>query len=449
MMPSKDIEKESELKQSEKLYSWSQTDDQITISFQVQKSFKPRDANIDIQKDTINVQLKNEDSPRIKGRLFTSIDRFDSMWQVETESKTNKRVVTIHIEKGNTIPWPIVIRSGVKGENDIEGMDHQSQYLCGSFYQAEVGDYEKAFKYFESAANLGNISAQMKLAAFYELGKNESQSIIVDQDPKKAIYWHKKAAEADNPEACYIVGTAYQQGTHFLEKSYSDALSWFDRCLTANPDLAEISNNIYVATCFQIGLMKLEGGFGIEEDSEGAIKYWKMSAFYKHAQSLYNLGVLYLNNIGKDHNIVKAIRLINEAITIDSTLEVPAQLQQLSAEQLEQVTSAVQNNFNENPDLEKELSLENILNIHPEDEVKRGGKQDKPESTTKNQKDITTTSTNNTEQTKLKRKKKRSSKHHHSHHSTSNSNKLIMATGLVTLAGISAFVVYRILKRKT
>ncbi|ORX86970.1 HCP-like protein [Anaeromyces robustus] len=449
-MPSKsdEIIEEEPLKPSEKLYSWSQTDDQITISFQVLKSFKARDATIDIRKDSIIVQIHNEDTPRIKGRLFTSIDKYESMWQVETESKTKKRIVTIHIEKLNTIPWPLVIRSGLGGENDIEGMDHQSQYLCGSFYQSEVGDYQKAFKYFESAANLGNTSAQMKLAAFYELGKKESQSIIVDQDLKKAIYWHTKAAEADNPEACYIVGTAYQQGTHFLEKSYSTALKWLERCLESTPDLAEVANNIYVATCFQIGLMKLEGGYGIEEDSEGAIKYWKMSAYYKHSQSLYNLGVLYLNKIGKDHNIVKAIRLIQEAIALDSTLDIPAQLQQLTPEQLEQVNAMVESNLKENPDLGDKLSLESMLTPPPSAQTTL--KNRKPSNEGKDQ--DTTSGKSSPDQTKVRRKKKKSTKRHHnsSSQSTLNStnNKLIMATGLLTLAGISAFVMYRVFKNK-
>jgi len=452
MMPVKSEEfLEEPLKPAEKLYSWSQTDDQITISFQVLKSFKARDATIDIRKDSILVQIHNEDTPRIKGRLFTSIDKFDSMWQVETESKTNKRIVTIHIEKQNTIPWPLVIRSGMGGENDIEGMDHQSQYLCGSFYQSEVGDYQRAFKYFENAAKVGNTAAQMKLAAFYELGRKESQSIIVDQDLKKAIYWHTKAAEADNPEACYIVGTAYQQGTHFLEKSYSTALKWLQRCLESTPDLAETANNIYVATCFQIGLMKLEGGYGIEEDSEEAIKYWKMSAYYKHSQSLYNLGVLYLNKIGKDHNIVKAIRLIQEAIAIDSTLDIPAQLQQLTPEQLEQVNAMVESNLKENPDLGDKLSIESMLTPPPsaqsstvDDNVKQSPKQIKDKDTT------STTKKSPDSETKVKRKKKKSGKRHHSSQSTLNTtnNKLIMATGMLTLAGISAFVMYRVFKNR-
>jgi len=448
MMPSKSEEIiEEPLKPSEKLYSWSQTDDQLTISFQVLKSFKARDATIDIRKDSILVQIHNEDSPRIKGRLFTSIDKYDSMWQVENESRTNKRVVTIHIEKQNTIPWPLVIRSGMGGEDDIEGMDHQSQYLCGSFYQSEVGDYQKAFKYFETAANLGNTAAQMKLAAFYELGRKESQSIIVDQDLKKAIYWHTKAAEADNPEACYIVGTAYQQGTHYLEKSYATALKWLERCLESTPDLAETANNIYVATCFQIGLMKLEGGYGIEEDSEGAIKYWKMSAYYKHSQSLYNLGVLYLNKIGKDHNIVKAIRLIQEAISIDSTLDIPAQLQQLTPEQLEQVNAMVESNIKENPDLSDNFSLESMLTPPPTSHSSLKSKQSSQNQNqdTKNDKKVTDS------ETKIKRKKKKKSgKHHHSSQSTLNStnNKLIIATGVLTLAGISAFVMYRMFRNR-
>lgn len=447
-MPSKSEEIiEEQLKPAEKLYSWSQTDDQVTISFQVLKSFKARDATIDIRKDSILVQIHNEDTPRIKGRLFTTIDKYDSMWQVETESRTNKRIVTIHIEKQNTIPWPLVIRSGMGGEDDIEGMDHQSQYLCGSFYQSEVGDYQKAFKYFETAANLGNTAAQMKLAAFYELGRKESQSIIVDQDLKKAIYWHTKAAEADNPEACYIVGTAYQQGTHYLEKSYSTALKWLERCLESTPDLAETANNIYVATCFQIGLMKLEGGYGIEEDSEGAIKYWKMSAYYKHSQSLYNLGVLYLNKIGKDHNIVKAIRLIQEAIAIDSTLDIPAQLQHLTPEQLEQVNAMVESNLKENPDLGDKLSLESMLTPPPSSHTslrnRNSSSQSLDQDTTNNKKSTDS-------ETKTKRKKKKSGKRHHSSQSTLNStnNKLIIATGVLTLAGISAFIMYRVMKNR-
>jgi len=448
MMPSKsdEIYEEEPLKPVEKLYNWSQTDDQVTISFQVLKSFKARDATIDIKKDSVYVKIHNEDAPRIMGRLFTSIDKYDSMWQVETESRTNKRIVTIHIEKQNTVPWPILIRSGMNGDDDIEGMDPQSQYLCGSFYQSEVGDYQKAFKYFESAANLGNTSAQMKLAAFYELGRKESQSIIVDQDLTKAIYWHTKAAEADNPEACYIVGTAYQQGTHSLEKSYSTALKWLERCLESTPDLAETANNIYVATCFQIGLMKLEGGYGIEEDSEGAIKYWKMSAYYHHSQSLYNLGVLYLNKIGKDHNIVKAIRLIQEAINIDPTLDVPAQLQQLTPEQLEQINAMVETNLKENPEYDEKNSLESILTPPPSVQSLKNRKSSRQSS----EKDITTDRKSSESDTKIKRKKKKSPKRRHSSQPTLNStnNKLILATGMLTLAGITGFIMYRFLKNK-
>jgi len=301
------------------------------------------------------------------------------------------------------------------------------------------------FKYIEICANLGNTAAQMKLAAFYELGRKESQSIIVDQDLKKAIYWHTKAAEADNPEACYIVGTAYQQGTHFLEKSYSTALKWLERCLESTPDLAETANNIYVATCFQIGLMKLEGGYGIKEDSEEAIKYWKMSAYYKHSQSLYNLGVLYLNKIGKDHNIVKAIRLIQEAIALDSTLDIPAQLQQLTPEQLEQVNAMVESNLKENPDLGDKLSLESMLTPPPSHSSVRNRKPSKQsdEDTISDKKSVDS-------ETKVKRKKKKSSKRHRNSQATLNStqNKLIVATGVLTIASISAFVMYRVFKNK-
>ncbi|ORX78164.1 hypothetical protein BCR32DRAFT_282538 [Anaeromyces robustus] len=64
----------------------------------------------------------------------------------------------------------------------------------------------------------------------------------------------------------------------------------------------------------------------------------------------------------------------------------------------------------------------------------------------------TTSGKSSPDQTKVRRKKKKSTKRHHnsSSQSTLNStnNKLIMATGLLTLAGISAFVMYRVFKTR-
>ncbi|ORX45689.1 HCP-like protein [Hesseltinella vesiculosa] len=66
-------------------YIWSQSNDQVTISFLVPESARPRDLDIKIESQYVKAGLKDRE-PVFKAKLFAPINHFDSMWQLEKNS---------------------------------------------------------------------------------------------------------------------------------------------------------------------------------------------------------------------------------------------------------------------------------------------------------------------------------------------------------------------------
>ncbi|KAI8801862.1 hypothetical protein BJ742DRAFT_778887 [Cladochytrium replicatum] len=314
-------------------YVWSQTDDQVAVSFVVGGNgveFRSEDAVIEFSNETIFCRIRGEREPRVKGRLFASINRFDSLWQIERSPQTGEKLLTIHLEKSEpNLSWPTLIKTGINDEVDV---DPQSLYSIGSNHHSDLGMPRKALELITLAAERGSIAAQLKLAAWYEIGRGEAASIPVDRDPSQALKWHKRAGEMGNAEASYIVGTCYLHGTHGLSVSYMDALTWFRRCLESDERLAETQPAIFVPAAFQAGLILMEGGHGLgDPQPRAAADLWARSASVGHAQSAWNLGIFYLNGWGLDRDIAEGVRWIRTAMAADSALTVPPQLDGLSS----------------------------------------------------------------------------------------------------------------------
>ena len=73
-----------------------------------------------------------------------------------------------------------------------------------------------AIKYFEQAANAGNVKAMVKLGQIYELEDFSFMGVKLRKndffDEKRAFYWYKKAADAGNAYAMNAVGYMYENG---------------------------------------------------------------------------------------------------------------------------------------------------------------------------------------------------------------------------------------------
>ncbi|ENJ4724607.1 sel1 repeat family protein, partial [Acinetobacter baumannii] len=96
-------------------------------------------------------------------------------------------------------------------------------------------DYQKAFSYFQMAAEQGLPIAQNDLAGMY------SKGIGTSKNEEKAYYWYEKAAKNNFPEAQYNMGLMYDNG-YYVNKNRSKALEFYK--LSANQGYAKAQYNL-------------------------------------------------------------------------------------------------------------------------------------------------------------------------------------------------------------
>jgi TPR repeat protein len=68
----------------------------------------------------------------------------------------------------------------------------------------------------------------------------------IDEDPAKAVYWFRKAAEQDYPPAQFSLGEAYEEGFG-IEPDMKRAIFWYNKAAEfgdtdAEEKLAELSD---------------------------------------------------------------------------------------------------------------------------------------------------------------------------------------------------------------
>ena len=68
-----------------------------------------------------------------------------------------------------------------------------------------------------------------------------------------------------------------------------------------------------------------------------AIKYWTVSSQLGHPDSIYNLGIFYLNGFGIDPDIRTGVKMIRLAIKTNTALELPPSLAGMDESQLDKL----------------------------------------------------------------------------------------------------------------
>ena len=94
-----------------------------------------------------------------------------------------------------------------------------AQYNIGFMYQNGEGvqkDFNQAVKWFEKAADQGDVQAQYSLGMMY----------LNEKDYKRAPYWFKQASNQGNAQAQYNLGMIYFNGEG-VKKDYKRAAEWF------------------------------------------------------------------------------------------------------------------------------------------------------------------------------------------------------------------------------
>ncbi len=100
--------------------------------------------------------------------------------------------------------------------------DAAADFALGSIYRDGVmvkQDKAEAVKWFEKAAEHGNVGAQMMVGINYWLG------LDVKLDEAKGIRWFERAAERGEPGAFHYLGAAYYLGKG-VKQDYVQCLKW-------------------------------------------------------------------------------------------------------------------------------------------------------------------------------------------------------------------------------
>ena len=80
----------------------------------------------------------------------------------------------------------------------------------------------------------------------------------------------------------------------------------------------------------------MEGGYGLGDPvPQKSLEYWKVSSDAKHAHSLWNSGIFYLNGFGTRQVIINGIEMIQKGMKLNPDLKLPPQLSNMSQNQLD------------------------------------------------------------------------------------------------------------------
>ncbi|XP_033011645.1 nudC domain-containing protein 1 [Lacerta agilis] len=108
----KSEKEKAEENKKEPLYYWQETEDDLTVTFQLPEDFAKEDIRVRFSPDHLSVALKDPLSPVLEGTLFSSIDHESSTWIV----KENNSLEIFLIKKEVGPLWPELIVGDSRGE---------------------------------------------------------------------------------------------------------------------------------------------------------------------------------------------------------------------------------------------------------------------------------------------------------------------------------------------
>ena len=194
-------------------------------------------------------------------------------------------------------------------EKTIETAEHAgAQNLLGVCYYNGLGvsqDYAEAKKWYEKAANQGNLYAQYNLGVCYYNG------LGVSQDYAEAKKWFEKAANQGNPDAQYDLGYMYENGGG-MQKNIETALDWYKKAASQGDEEAkEAVERLSAKTPKDY----LELGYKAynEEKYNKAVFYYQIAANKENAQAQNLLGGCYYRGLGVSQDYAEAKKWFEKA----------------------------------------------------------------------------------------------------------------------------------------
>lgn len=189
--------------------------------------------------------------------------------------------------------------------------------ILGQIYENGVGvdgadvkqDVKKAFDYYTLAANANDPQALFRLGNAFETGiikdpkgkRDDKDNILIQPNPKSALDLYRLAAQNNLAEAFYNVGVYYETGT-VVDKDPTKAFAFLMKAATAN--IAQAMNRL-------AGLYA--NGTGVTQDVVAAAGWYQRAADMGFAPAQIALGILYEQGAGVRQSRLVASNLYSDA----------------------------------------------------------------------------------------------------------------------------------------
>ncbi|PIO30466.1 hypothetical protein AB205_0046370 [Aquarana catesbeiana] len=194
---------------------------------------------------------------------------------------------------GGTVVQRIRLADEVENPGMASGMLEEDLIQYYQFL-AEKGDVQaqRAFEYFNQAANAGNSHAMAFLGKMYSEGSD-----TVMQSNETALQYFKKAADMGNPVGQSGLGMAYLYGRG-VPVNYDLALKYFQKAAEQG----------WVDGQLQLGSMYYNG-VGVKRDYKQALKYFNLASQGGHILAFYNLAQMHATGTGVLRSCQTAVEL--------------------------------------------------------------------------------------------------------------------------------------------
>jgi len=149
------------------------------------------------------------------------------------------------------------------------------------------GDFAKAAKIYQQAAQVGDVKAEYNLGLMYLNGDG------VKQDNAEALKWFKASANGGFSEAQYRLGVIYFRND-IVPIDYAEAVKWYRAAALQG----------HVRSQLDMGVIYYSGAV-VDQDYAEAIKWYKLAATQGSTEAQFNLGSMYLKGEGVPEDLVK------------------------------------------------------------------------------------------------------------------------------------------------
>lgn len=145
-------------------------------------------------------------------------------------------------------------------------------------------------------AENGDAKFQYAYGVCYEKGWG------VEQNPKEALSWYRKAAAQENGSAYNSIGNFYRTGTG-VTADPKQAFEWYQKGAQTKDTQAMLN----LGNCYYYGM-------GTKKDDQTAVKWWKEAANNGNAYAQAQMGDSYYFGLGVEQDLAKAIEYYTPAV---------------------------------------------------------------------------------------------------------------------------------------